>query len=76
MRDVGLGIGAFALMSWMAVTIVKDISADQKLMIQENQRFQVQVSFEHQQAQEQHKRMIEAQKGIALTLGRINGYKH
>lgn len=75
-KEVGLGIAAFCLMSWMVVTITNDLSGNLKTLSSSMKEFTARVGFEHQTAIQQRQRMIEAQKGIAETLGRINGYTH
>ena len=74
-KEVGLGIAAFCLMSWMVVTITTGMVKSIDNLSTHMREFTIKVGIEHQNAIEQHKEMIMQQREITSVLGGINGYK-
>ena len=80
-KEVGLGIAAFCLMSWMVVTITTDMVKSIDKTNVSIDRFTVRVDSAHEKGienqvrlMEQHKGIMTMQKEITTTLSRINGY--
>ena len=74
-REVGLGIAAFCLMSWMVITITTDMVRSIDNVTNKLNIFTARVVLEHQQQTKEHEQLMVQHKGITETLGRINGYK-
>ena len=75
-KEVGLGIAAFCLMSWMVVTITTNMVKSIDKLSDHMTTFTTRVGFEHDKQIEAQKELMIQHKGITKALGRINGYTH
>ena len=88
-KEVGLGVAAFCLMSWLVYVIMTNLIGSIDNLNNDMQKFTSRVEIEHEQGQRQHEKMIAHQEGMLLqqkelivqqrqvteALGRINGYR-
>ncbi len=75
-KEVGLGIAAFCLMSWMVVTITTNMVASIDTLSLKMIAFTHKVQYEHQIQIEAQKELMTQHRAITAALGRINGYTH
>ena len=75
LKEVGLGVGAFMLMSWMVVTLTTGMVKSIDSINEKITDFTVKVGYEHQDQMQAQEELMVQHKEITAALGRINGYK-
>ena len=73
--NMGLGIGAFGLLTWLVVFIVKRLATAIDKVVLRLEVFTTKVHEEHKESSKQHQGMMEQHGEMIKSLGRINGYK-
>jgi len=73
-QDVGLPIGIFGLCAWLTIYIVKRLATAIDKLVTKMEIFTTRVRDEHDSHSKEHKAIMEQHRGIADTLGRINGF--
>ena len=74
-KEVGLGIAAFCLMSYMVVQITTNMVESIDKMSNKMDVFTERVVREHDYQMQAQKELMSQHKEITAALGRINGYR-
>jgi len=74
-KELGLGLGVFALCAWITIKIVKDLCSTMEELRLSFIEFTTRVKEEHRASQEQHRGLMSQHDEMMKILGRINGYK-